>query len=58
MVKKRNNKDIYSNLNVVGKKINFPTPYKSDLIINNNFLPYSYKKIDEIIKKINNVKNN
>ena len=57
-VKKKNNKDIYLNSNVVGNEIKFPTPYKSDLIINNNFLPFSNKKIGLIIKKINNVKKN
>ena len=35
---KRNSKKIYSfNKNVVGKNINFPKPYKSDITINNNF---------------------
>jgi adenylylsulfate kinase-like enzyme len=52
-LKKRNNKKIYSFKNVVGKKIKFPKPYKSDLIIENNYLPYPLKKIDKIIKKIN-----
>ncbi|MDC0402611.1 adenylyl-sulfate kinase [Candidatus Pelagibacter sp.] len=53
-LKKRNNKDIYSNEDVVGKEIKFPTPYKNDLIINNNFQPYSEKKIDKIINRIKN----
>lgn len=57
-VKKRNNKDIYSKKDVVGQKINFPSPYKNDLIINNNFLPYTEKMIDQILNKINNVKRN
>lgn len=57
-VKKRNNKNIYSYSNVVGEKINFPIPYKNDLVIKNSFLPYSKKKIDQIVKKIHNVKNN
>jgi len=57
-VKKRNNKDIYSHSDVVGEKINFPLPYKNDLVIKNSFLPYSKKKIDQIVKKIHNVKNN
>ena len=57
-VKKRNNKNIYSYSNVVGEKINFPIPYKNDLVIKNIFLPYSKKKIDQIVKKIHNVKNN
>ncbi len=55
-LKKRNNRNIYLNKNVVGKTIKFPSPYKSDLIIENNFSPYSQKKIDQIIKKINNAK--
>ena len=58
IVKKRNNKKIYSKKNVVGEKIFFPTPYKSDLTIKNNFLPYKKKMIDRIIKKINNVNRN
>ena len=57
-VKKRNNKNIYSHSNVVGKKINFPFPYKNDLIIQNNFVPYTNAKINRIIKKINSVKKN
>ena len=57
-LKKRNNKNIYSEENVVGKKINFPKPYKSDLIVENNFFSYSSEKRNEIIKKINNVKRN
>jgi adenylylsulfate kinase-like enzyme len=57
-VKKRNNKNIYSYSNVVGEKINFPIPYKNDLVIKNSFLPYSKKKINQIAKKIHNVKNN
>ena len=57
-VKKRNNKNIYSHSDVVGEKINFPLPYKNDLVIKNSFLPYSKKKIDQIVKKIHNVKNN
>ena len=38
------------------KNINFPKPYKSDLIIKNNFQPYSQKKIKEIIRKINDIR--
>jgi len=57
-LKIRNNKNIYSYSNVVGKKIKFPTPYKNDIIIKNNFSPYSKIEIDKIIKKINNVKTN
>ena len=57
-LKKRNIKKIYSKTNVVGKSIRFPKPYKSDIVIKNNFLPYSEKKINQIINKINNVKRN
>ena len=57
-LKKRNIKKIYSKTNVVGKSIRFPKPYKSDMVIKNNFLPYSEKKINQIINKINNVKKN
>ena len=57
-VQKRNNKNIYSNKNVVGKKIKFPTPYKNDLVIENNYKPFKRKMINQIIKKINNVKKN
>ena len=53
VLRKRNNKKIYSKKNVVGKKIFFPTPYKNDIVIKNNFLPYEKKTIDHIIKKIN-----
>jgi len=58
VLKKRNNKNIYSKENVVGKKIKFPKPHKSDLIVENNFFSYSSEKINQIIKKINNVKRN
>ena len=57
-LKKRNIKKIYNKKNVVGRNIKFPNPYKSDLIIKNNFAPYSQNKIDQIIKKINNVRKN
>ena len=57
-VKKRNNKNIYLQPNAVGTKIKFPSPYKNDLVIQNNFLPYKKEKIDQIVKKINNVKKN
>lgn len=55
----RNNKNIYSKKNVVGKKIKFPTPYKSDITITNSF-DNSYKKnIELIIKRLNEkLKNN
>tara|TARA_B100000902_G_scaffold377018_1_gene408826 strand:+ start:406 stop:891 length:486 start_codon:yes stop_codon:yes gene_type:complete len=49
----RNNKKIYSKINVVGKDLKFPKPYKSDITIKNKF-NLSYKKeIIKIIKKIN-----
>ena len=49
----RNNKKIYSKINVVGKDLKFPKPYKSDITIKNKF-DLSYKKdIVKIIKKIN-----
>tara|TARA_B100000989_G_scaffold21727_1_gene14251 strand:- start:17975 stop:18493 length:519 start_codon:yes stop_codon:yes gene_type:complete len=57
-LKKRNNKKIYSKENVVGDAIKFPNPYKNDLIINNKFQGYSEKKINQIVKKINNVRKN
>jgi adenylylsulfate kinase-like enzyme len=57
-LKKRNIRKIYNKKNVVGKNIKFPKPYKSDLIIKNNFTPYSQKNIDRIIEKIINAKKN
>jgi adenylylsulfate kinase-like enzyme len=57
-LEKRNNKNIYSHAEVVGKKIDFPTPYKNDIIVKNNFLPYTQKKINQIMKRIDNVKTN
>ncbi len=50
---KRNNKKIYNKKNVVGKTIDFPKPYKSNLIIKNNFEKYNKNFITKIIKKIN-----
>ena len=51
-IKKRNNKSIYSKIkNVVGKDILFPTPYKNDMIIKNDFNSNSQKL--KICKKIN-----
>ncbi len=55
-LKKRNNKEIYSKTNFVGKKIKFPLPYKNDLIIENNFKPFKKRLINDIIMKINNAK--
>jgi adenylylsulfate kinase len=57
-LKERNNKNIYSKRNVVGKKWKFPFPYKNDLIIENKFSPYSNKQINQIINNINDVKKN
>ena len=57
-LKERNDKNIYFKNNVVGEKIKFSLPYNSDLIVKNDFSPYSQKKIDHIIKKINNAKRN
>ncbi len=58
ILKKRNSKNVYSKKNVVGRKIKFPKPYKSDLIVKNNFSSYPLKKIDQIMNKINDVKRN
>lgn len=57
-LKKRNIRKIYNKKNVVGQNIKFPKPYKSDLVIKNNFIPYSQKYIDQIIKKIVDAKKN
>jgi len=54
---KRNNKKIYSKTKkVVGKDIKFPTPIKNDLVIKNNFKPYTKSMIKKIILKINDIK--
>ncbi len=53
ILKKRNNKKIYSKRNVVGKDIKFPEPFKSDLIIENNYDKSYKKELTKIIKKIN-----
>lgn len=55
----KNNKNIYSKKDVVGKQIKFPTPHKSDITIINNF-DHSYKKnIKLIVKRLNEkLKNN
>ncbi len=52
----RNNRNIYKKKNVVGKNINFPKPYKSDITIKNNFKPMNKKLILKIFKKINAIK--
>ncbi len=50
---KRNSKNIYANKkDVVGKDIKFPTPYKSDIIIKNNFDSRYLKNIKKINKLI------
>lgn len=50
---KRNSKNIYVNKkNVVGKDIKFPTPYRSDIIIKNNFDKRYLKNIKKINKLI------
>lgn len=49
----RNKKKIYSKIkNIVSKDIEFPEPYKSDLIIINNFKD-SQKIFQIILKKLN-----
>jgi len=48
-IKKRNNKKIYSKkVNVVGKDLKFPKPYKSDVNLKNNFDQKFEKKISKI----------
>jgi adenylylsulfate kinase-like enzyme len=53
LLKKRNNKKIYSKKYVVGKDILFPKPYKSDLTIENSFENYrsNFLKIKNLILK-------
>ena len=51
-LKKRNNKKLYNKRNVIGKKIKFPRPYKSDLMIKNNF---QKKKTKVNLKKISKI---
>ena len=54
-IKKRNNKKIYTQKkNVVGKDLKFPKPFKSDIILKNNFnktFEKNITKIEKIIKK-------
>jgi len=51
---KRNKKKIYSKkYNVVGKDIKFPIPYKSDMMIKNNFDYKFSKNASKIIKRLN-----
>jgi cytidine diphosphoramidate kinase len=53
-LKKRNSKKIYTNKkNVVGLDIKFPTPYKSDLVINNDYKKVNTRiNIQLILKRI------
>ena len=52
-LKKRDNKKIYSKKKqVVGKNIIFPKPYKSDLVIKNNFNKSFLKNLRPIVNKI------
>tara|TARA_Y100000310_G_C20213016_1_gene592219 strand:+ start:107 stop:601 length:495 start_codon:yes stop_codon:yes gene_type:complete len=52
-IHKRNNKKIYSkNKNVVGKDIDFPNPYKSNMIIFNDFTSKYLLNIKKIIRRI------
>lgn len=55
---KRNNKKTYSKINVVGKDLKFPKPYKSDITIKNKFDSSYKKEIIQIIKKINDKSKN
>ena len=53
ILEKRNNKKVYSKKkNIVGVDINFNKPYKSDLIIENDFKNPSHK-IKTILKTLN-----
>ena len=53
VLKKRNNKNIYNKkINVVGKDIKFPYPYKSDMIVTNRFNKYFLLNTKNIIDKI------
>ena len=52
-LKKRNNKLIYKKKNVVVKSIKFPEPYKSDIIVKNDFTKNFKKEIKKIVTIIN-----
>lgn len=53
ILEKRNNKNVYKlNKNVVGKDISFPTPYRSNITLNNNFNKSFLKNLDIIKNKI------
>ena len=55
IIRNRNKKNLYRSQkkNVVGKDIKFPEPFKSDLIIENNYDKSYKKELTKIIKKIN-----
>ena len=56
ILKKRNSKKVYSKKkNIVGADINFNKPYKSDLIIKNDF-KNANQKIKAILKTLNEIK--
>ena len=53
-IRKRNKKGIYKKkINVVGKDIKFPRPFKSDIIIYNNFKEKFLFNVKKIENKIN-----
>ncbi len=52
ILRKRNNKKIYSKKNVVGIDFKFPKPSKSDFIFTNNFNREYLEIIKRILKKI------
>ena len=53
ILKENNNKKVYSNKkNIVGIDINFPKPYKSDLIIYNKFDKDHIKQLKKIFSKL------
>jgi adenylylsulfate kinase-like enzyme len=53
-IQKRNKKGIYKKkINVVGRDIKFPKPFKSDIIIYNSFKKKILSKIKKIENKIN-----
>ncbi|WP_415284856.1 adenylyl-sulfate kinase [Candidatus Pelagibacter sp. Uisw_130] len=54
LIERKNNKNIYSNKkNVVGRDILFPIPYKSDIVIKNNFNTLFKKNLKKIYTKLN-----
>ncbi len=57
VLKERNDRKIYSKKkDIVGTDIKFPKPYKSDIIIKNNFLDTYEGNIKKIMKLINDKK--